>query len=91
MENEELENVDKAVISGTQRVSPLSIGGGGVVSGNTGSSKTFSIEEAKLLPLVCFSFANTAKGWVQPLDAMLRAAHGSITFLAQQPVGPSSP
>lgn len=45
----------------------------------------------KLLPLLCFSFAITAKGWVQPFDAMLRAARGSTTSPAQQPVDPSSP
>lgn len=45
----------------------------------------------KLSPLLRFRFAIAAKGWVQPFDAMLRAARGSTTSPAQQQVDPSSP
>ena len=90
MENEELENVDKAVISGTQRVSSMSIDLIWLVFGENIEINGGLLQNTYLLPLVCFSFANTAKGWVQPFDAMLRAAHGSTTSPARQPVDPSS-
>lgn len=91
-EKDELENVDKAVISGTQRVSASVLhvyyeASGTIEFGLT----TFRFCFFFSLPFFCTSFANTAKGWVQPFDAMLRAAHGSTTSLARQPVDPSSP
>lgn len=88
-EKDELENVDKAVISGTQRVSASFIH----VYYAPSSTSDFGLNLCHLFPLTffCYSCANTAKGWVQPFDAMLRAAHGSTTSPARQPVDPSSP
>lgn len=85
-EKDELENVDKAVISGTQRVSASFIRVYYAPPGpNEFGLTTFCVF------FFCPSCANTAKGWVQPFDAMLRAAHGSTTSPARQPVDPSSP
>lgn len=47
--------------------------------------------EQKILTVSHSSFANTAKGLVQPFDATLRTARGFTTSPAQQPVDPSSP
>ena len=88
MENEKLENVDKAVISGTQRVSTLSVEMNQMVSFENNIN---FFEEILIFTWIPFSFASTAKGWVQPFNAMLRAARGSTTSPARQPVDPSSP
>lgn len=84
MENEELENVDKAVISGTQRVSALSF-----LDGTDLEYRDCQISSVNKLR--CSSFATTAKGLVRRFDAMLRPARGSTTSPARQPAGPSSP
>lgn len=91
-EKDELENVDKAVISGTQRVSASLMGLYCEASGTIDSGfATFCVFIWPSWFFFCASCANTAKGWVQPFDAMLRAAHGFTTSLARQPVDPSSP
>lgn len=66
--DEELEDVDKAVISGTQRVSLLSINF--TLSVKEILNEHFCQEIECFLLLVYFSFVNIAKDWVQPYNAM---------------------
>lgn len=87
-ENDKLENVDKAVISGIPRVSTLFLI---FEFGNTKFIEYVLFWEQEILIVFHSSFANTAKGWVLPFDATLRAARGFTTSPAQQPVDPSSP
>lgn len=87
-EQQELENMDKAVISGIQRVWH---------SLNHLASLAVCTIEMALIILCCvpvpswYSCVTIVKGWELPSGARQRGAHGFTTSLARQPVDLSSP